>query len=38
MKPIEYPLLIYSPIHGQEISNVTNHTPTPQTPAALVAA
>lgn len=38
MKPLRYPLLIYSPIPGQEINNAKNHTPSPQTPAALVAA
>lgn len=37
MKPLRYPLLLYSPIPGQEINNVKNHTSSLQTPAALVA-
>ena len=27
MKPTKYPLLLYSPAFGQEISNVENYSP-----------
>lgn len=38
MKPLTYPLLIFSPTLGQESNSVTNHPTSRIAPAALVAA